>query len=584
MEDGTWNGTDVLIQAFHEINEAVVSQQELNKILDIILDKALNIVGCPIGWLCLVNKKTGRLDIVVHRELPEMQRRTNVTMGKGITGWVAKTGRTLNIPDVSEDGRYHKLVDWTKSELCVPLLFHGRTIGVLNIESPDKGAFSEHDEKMLATFAGEAVIAIEMAKRFERTRTELKRKVKELESLREIDKALSSSLDLDAVLNLILDSALKLTETREGLGLVQLVDKTAGELVIRASRGLSDDESNTRFKIGEQGITGLVAKTKKPALIRDVTQEPWSDYYVALNPNVKSEVDIPLLSEDKVIGVLNLTSAQLDTFDEDDVRVLQTLAGQAVIAIQNAAQYEDLQKTHRELQEEQDKRIALKKWETLGKAAASLAHRLNNTIGIIPVCVQELSDLVGDDPDVRENLEIIDRNAKFTLELAENLLRPSKPSPIGLFDINLLLRQAVEVANVPHHINVLTAYDNALPKVRTSKLLVDMFVELIVNATKAMPSGGELELSTRCVNDKWVEIRFADTGCGIPADNCDKVFDLFFVSREESKPTKSVGFGLWWLKTYLSQQGGEIILESKVGKGSTFVIKLLVSKGKQGHE
>ena len=571
------NEQQSLLQVFHEINEAVVSQQESGKVLELILDKALGIVGVSIGWLSLVDEETGRLNILVSRGLPEEYKETRLKIGEGITGLVAETGELLNIPDVSADDRYYDLLDGIKSELCVPLTFHNKTIGVLNVESQDERAFSEEDEQVLITFANEAVIAIEIARTFQRTGEKLEQRVKELETLREIDKVLSSSLELDIVLNLILNKALQLTKTRGGAGLLQLVDKATGELVIRADRGLPDDVKNARLKIGEEGVTGWVAAKKQPALVENVTQDP---RYISLIPNMKSELAVPLLIEDDLIGVLDLESPRLKAFDEDDVRLLQILAGQAVIAIQNAGQYEDLQKAHKELQEEQEKRIALEKWEALGQAAATLAHRLNNVIGIIPVCVAELSDLAGDDPLAGENLETIDRNAKFTLELAKSLLKPSIASPIGLFDINLLLRQALDVAPMPRHIKVITEYDDHLPEIQTKKLLVDAFVELITNAVKAMPRKGKLEISTKLVDDTWVEIYFTDTGYGIPVDMQDRIFELFVVAREGTEGTESLGFGLWWLRTFLYQQGGDIVLlKSEVGKGSTFAVRLPVNRG-----
>jgi signal transduction histidine kinase len=112
-----------------------------------------------------------------------------------------------------------------------------------------------------------------------------------------------------------------------------------------------------------------------------------------------------------------------------------------------------------------------------------------------------------------------------------------------------------------------------LPLVFISPLLVDVFVELISNAVKAMPHGGRLEVGGRLAPDDQVGIWFSDTGVGIPQAHQEEVFDLFFTTREES-----LGFGLWWVKTFLLQQGGSIELKSEVGRGTTFTIRLPVHR------
>ena len=449
-----------------------------------------------------------------------------------------------------------------KSSAGIPLMVGEETVGLMFVNYRTPHHFTEDEKRLIRIFAHQAAIAIQNARWFERAS---ERRVKELEALAAIEEVISSTLDLDKVLDLILEEALELTETAGGRGLVWLVDEATGELVIRASRGLPEDKKKVRLKIGEQGIIGWVAKEKTHALVQDVTQKPWSDLYVPLIPDMRSELTIPLLIRDKLIGVLDLESPKVDGFDEDDVRLLKALAGHAVIAIQNVEQHEKL--------------IDAKKWEALGMAAGNLAHRMNSMVGIIPVCVQELSTLVREDPLIREDLEIIDRRAKHILELADRLLKHVRPSVTGLFDINLLLREALSVVATPLRIEVITKYSDDPPKVWASKLLVDVFVELTTNAMKAMPKEGRLEIGSRSAEKGWVKAWFTDTGCGIPPDKQGRVFDMFYTIGGEGYE-EGLGLGLWQAKTILQQQGADIVLAwSGVGKGSTFVVKLPVGEG-----
>jgi two-component system NtrC family sensor kinase len=100
-------------------------------------------------------------------------------------------------------------------------------------------------------------------------------------------------------------------------------------------------------------------------------------------------------------------------------------------------------------------------------------------------------------------------------------------------------------------------------------LLTDVFVELITNAIKAMPDGGRLTIVGEGTRDNHVEVRFSDTGCGISPADREKIFDLFFTTDK-----KSLGFGLWWVKTFLLSQGGTISVESEKGKGTTVTVRL----------
>ena len=141
--------------------------------------------------------------------------------------------------------------------------------------------------------------------------------------------------------------------------------------------------------------------------------------------------------------------------------------------------------------------------------------------------------------------------------------------------MNVLLEELISVANVPEDIALKTKYADGLPRVIISRLLADVFVELITNAVKAMPDGGELEVGSKLGKEGWVEVWFSDTGHGIPPESQGKIFDLFFTTSADS-----LGFGLWWVKTFLLQQGATIDLESEIGKGTTFTVKLPV-KGPQ---
>ncbi len=158
----------------------------------------------------------------------------------------------------------------------------------------------------------------------------LKRKTQRLEALSEIVRALNSTLEVDKLLELIVEKAIELTESTSGS--IILIDKNTKELIIRAYKGLPSGTENLKLKIGE-GITGKVAKSGKSRMVNDVEKD--ADYVIA-NPDVKSEMAVPLIKDGEVIGILNVDNIRKNAYEEEDLNLLEMLADSAVIAINNA--------------------------------------------------------------------------------------------------------------------------------------------------------------------------------------------------------------------------------------------------------
>jgi GAF domain-containing protein len=198
------------------------------------------------------------------------------------------------------------------------------------------------DELTTVQLLGEhAAIAIENSRLYAQTSDRLAERVTELEVIRDIDRRIAAALDLDVVLNLILDHALTLTTAEWGL--IDIADEATQELVIRAARGVAEDKRDIRVKSGDKGITSWVAEHKERALVSDVTGDP--RYVPVMSEDVQSELAVPLLAGDRLIGVLDVESPRAHAFDEDDAKLVEALATQAAIAILRAEQYQKLQDT-----------------------------------------------------------------------------------------------------------------------------------------------------------------------------------------------------------------------------------------------
>ena len=365
-------------------------------------------------------------------------------------------------------------------------------------------------------------------------------------------------------------------------GSLRQLEPESGKLVLRAHYGSGWTPQKLAYtpRVGE-GIVRWVAENRRPYLCPDVRED---SLYVVLFENMRSSVAVPLQyrregpsKPDAFLGVLLLESSRLAAFDHQDVELLEALAQAAVIAIQNASQ-------HQKLRAEQEKRLAAEKWAVMGQAATALAHRINNLMGIVPVSSREtirsLDKLAMPDSErqwIESNLSRIERNAQFVLKLSDSLFRPFKDSgEVTRLDVNHLLNEALENADLSPGIEVQRDFGKNLPMVNCSLLLLDIFLELIINAQKAMLNRDlrRLQVNTRIEQDDsgiWVVVEISDTGRGIPAGQMAHLWDMFQQSED------GLGFGLWWLRTFIERQGGSIECRSEMGKGATFTVRLPAS-------
>ena len=455
--------------------------------------------------------------------------------------------------------------------MAAPLVWQEAVRGLLIVfdRQPER-IFSKRDIALIQSLAD---LTASVAQQNER----LARMTAQFRTLHAIDVALTSSLELDHVLNLILEKAAELVNAEHGS--LRHLEPETGHLVLKAhyGKGWTKEKMAYTPRIG-QGIARWVAEKQRPYLCPDVRKDPLN---VVLFEDMRSSISVPLLysldehhQKGKFIGVLLLESSRPAAFDRQDVELLEALAQEAVIAIQNATQ---LQK----LKAEQERRLAAEKWAVMGQAATALAHRINNLLGVVPVSASEMLQLVAkmdlsaaDRRWAQSNLERISRNSQFILKLSEALFRPFKESaPPTRFDVNRLLNEALDSVDIPDSVEVVCDYDQQLPPVNCSLLLLDIFLELMTNACKAMARRKlrRLEISSRSEQidgHPWVRVRISDTGKGMSSRHLDHLWNLFQPSED------GLGFGLWWMRTFIERQGGTIECLSQPDKGATFIIRL----------
>jgi signal transduction histidine kinase len=253
--------------------------------------------------------------------------------GPGVMAWVASSGEPLIVEDNRQEERYVEVPGASsQSMIAVPMIIRDQVAGVLNIESDRLNAFDESDLQMLTALASQVGVAFENARLFEAE----ERRVEQFWVLNEVGRKIASILDIDQLLDEIVSLIQEAFGYHHvGIGLIE------GDYVAyRSGAGALWDDPDYSFrpaklKVGEQGLTGWVAAHGEPLLVSDVSTDP--RYVEMRGSQTQSELVLPIQVRGETVGVLDIQSRQLDDFDKTDIQLLQSLANQAGVALENAS-------------------------------------------------------------------------------------------------------------------------------------------------------------------------------------------------------------------------------------------------------
>jgi PAS domain S-box-containing protein len=318
---------------------ALSGELELEKVLEAVLNRAVNLLGVTGGELAIYEEDKKELVIVASQNLGSESLGTRMKVGEGAMGRVARTREPLMIPHYQEwAGRSGKYVSEAfQSVLAAPLMMANRLVGVIGaVHSDPRHIFGDEGLRLINLFASQAAVAIENARLF----TSERKRAEEQQALLDTLSDLSGELELSKVLNAVLNRATKLLGVTGGE--LATYDEGKKELRIAASLNMGVDSSGTRMRLGE-GAMGYVAQTHEPMIIPNYQE--WagrSDKYV--QTTVHSVMAAPLLIGNRLVGAIaSVHSDPTRTLGDEDLRLLQLFAPQAAIAIENARLYESAQ-------------------------------------------------------------------------------------------------------------------------------------------------------------------------------------------------------------------------------------------------
>jgi len=523
------------------------------------------------------------------------RRRFRLKVGQeGVIGWVAAHRRPMRVDDVLEDHYYLpiEVIPETRSELALPLAMGKNLLGVLDIQSDQVRAFRLDDVPVLQSLADQVAIAIQNASLYEaeRSRRQL------TEALYQAGQAISSSLEPDEVLDLILEHLTDIVPYDRAIVVLQKRD----ELEVVAARGFPADMPVPvlRGLVKEDELFQHISQTQQPWAIPDLFErQDWP--HIEGLARARSWLGVPLIRIGLVIGMLSLSRESPEPFRDDEIAVATTFAGQAAIALENARLYD---KIFRFIQELED--MVRERTEAVQAAYSQLEHLDRTKSDFINVTAHELrtpltllrgySQMLLKDRAIQENLQHLElisgihSGALRLQEIVTSMLDIVKidsralklyPEPVSVPSvIQLVAEELADVVAERKQTLIIVEEMTNLPYIEADPdALRKVFYHLIVNAIKYTPDGGTITISGRSVapddNFVWpgVELVVDDTGIGIDPEFHELIFTKFYQTGElalhSSGRTKfkggGPGLGLAIARGIVEAHRGKLWVESE---------------------
>jgi len=325
-----------------EVADVVNTTLDLDTTLRRVAELVRRVIDYEIFAILLLNEKAQELRIRFQvgyaREVAE---RVKIKIGEGVTGLAAQRGEAILVDDVSKYPEYISAAPNVRSELAIPLIVKNRVIGVLNLETHEIGRFTEEHKRLLTLIGSRMAVGIENA----RLHTRTTRQARTLVLLNEIARELTSILNVDELLKRIAELLSRLIDYQ--MFSILLLDAAGEKLQHRFSLRFQENiQLKHDVPLGD-GLVGYAARHRQAVLVPDVSKDP---RYILLNPETRSELAVPLIYKDNVIGVLDLEHTKRGFFTDDHKRTVTTLAAQVAIAIENARLYEEIARQEKRLE------------------------------------------------------------------------------------------------------------------------------------------------------------------------------------------------------------------------------------------
>lgn len=575
------------LQALHRIGVAMASSMNPMEIGQVMLDEVVGMTQAVCATFYFRDQQTQHLiPKIFHgwgENAPEpldLLHSDDLAVEAALTGLPRQHGSHAPLECAANEkpagraaGLSAGLAGQAHCRLCVPLTTGDEVLGVIDLRMNTCTRIEPDMEEMLATLASQAALILRNAS----THSELEQHYREISLLYEIQQEISSTVDYQKVLTLIVERTKRLLSAAEcTIRLVENVPDRGRYIRIAATTG--------RLFIGPDSLPFDQATIDKQVFggdtvyMEDVRNDPrFPDRADAVRAGVVSLICVPLVARRRTMGSIRVYTAERREFSVSDRKLLLAMAGQAATALEHAKLYKQVEQKNRELEARNDElrrtQVELVKREklaALGEMAATVAHEIRNPLTSVRGFAQRISRKYGALGDGRLTeytgiiMQEVDRLNKFIKDVLD-FARRAKPT-FECTDINRLVAEALNLVHdefQEHEIAVLPDFDMELPQTVLDQALVKQaLLNLFQNSRQAMGRGGILTVRTGKAGN-FLRIRVTDSGHGISRELMHKIWTPFYSSK-----TQGTGLGLSLVQRIVDDHRGRVTLRSRPGKGT----------------
>jgi hypothetical protein len=601
---------------------ALTSTLDLEQLLSLIArnsTQSLRAQGCTIRLMNLpeaVSHKTYSSFSLVGDLIQTMDAR----LGETVAERVAQEKKPLLIQDLPGDsGATAGSTVAVVSVMSVPLIYHERVIGVITLyNKQDSQAFTEDDLQFLTTVASSAAVAVENAAMYERMEelaSESRARALELSILNDIGTAMSTTLNLDRLLRIILTAATmggsglgfnraillltnERTNTLQGMmGIGPTSWEEAGQAwseVANRHRSLMewiqtgdlfehrDSPLNTLAKgirvplNADGGVLALTVLNKRPYNIAGASSNPVVPTWLTKTLQVNNFATVPLVVKDRVIGVIlvdNMFNQRPIT--DGDLRFLTMFASQAALAIENAIIHSNLETMHKDMRALHEQLVQSEKMAALGAMIAEITHEIRNPLVSIGGFTRRLAKKLQSSEDKKYIDIILSEVSRLEGIIHDNLSYIKEvPPQLSENDLNHMVEDILTLYEdelSQRHIRVEKDFSPALTRILLDpQQMKQAVINIIKNAMEAMETGGLLSIRTYALPEVGeVAFEVSDTGPGISSKAMHNIFNPYYTTKP-----RGTGLGLPISNRIIKAHKGRIEMRNKTGGGAVFTIKL----------
>jgi len=561
----------VSTDCLYRVSTLVGKIDDPREALRAILGIATETFRASSGSISLLNPDSGKLEIEVHQGMPADAEEFALRLGQGITGWVAFHGRAQLVPDVAADARYVRVRPEVRSEMAAPMLEdHGQIVGVINLDSDQIAGFSDSDLDLLVRLTAEATAVMQRLWQLR----QLQGKAQQLEALITIGQSLVTKLEPQELFDTVTRDARQIMQCRACA--LYLYD--ADRAVVRAASLTST--VITEIPAGELPLDSCAfatpIHTRKHVEFANIQSPEFADLAdLPRDLSLRSVLASPLIYEDEVIGVLAVFTDHIHRFNNDEKRLCAALGSLAAVTLQNIRLYARVFQSEESLRKNEQ-------LTTLGLLAAEIAHEIRNPLTVLKLLFGYLGlDFPAGDQR-RTDVRVIGEKLDQLEAIVSRVLTFAKaPSSLhSRWNVTDMIEDTVVLIRLKLAQNkIQLRFDPpARPLVIDAQKgqLQQVLLNVLINATQAMPDGGAITLAVGTEERgaaHYATIDISDTGTGIPEAIRDRIFDSFLSGRPDG-----TGLGLAIAKRILLSHHGDIALAGSSPTGTTMRITLPLAK------